>query len=421
MEESPIEEMNGIMKFMKEKSNEFKQLSTWRPILQNLATERVTVMLDGVTILAEIEAHFFDYGSLLTPPSNKLSDATVYKAECDACFYPPNKQDRTPSVDGKATLVSTIWKDGRLVGCKVCKGLSCNSSEHAEGLALVYALIHGSELEIKKLDVITDNDTNYEIMKRKIDVRKHTSPETSMAFIQAAKEYEVCKCRREPREMISHVNDIAKATHLSRVDFLESTQILELKSAHFWGMAIILIKQNQNDTRGLIGASENDLPSFGTRSYYVNVQNERGRSDAFEGLVQSLNPYFLIVFVSDASMSQVVLKRLSLILCYSCNCNCLNLMRSAYVLVNHRDVIPPFSASKCLMVVYDNAPNSIEYNKGQDSIGVMAVDIVGPRSKPHLLPHSAKEVDPFLFGFFNYHDQDSPLQDEKAIERMHDA
>ncbi|KAL5217417.1 hypothetical protein ABZP36_018101 [Zizania latifolia] len=327
MEESPIEEMNGIMKFVKEKSNEFKQLSTvsnkkhlfekevkpfllargslctslvgsdvvkqmhtmnheitnkfpvylswialmdflltrnysqWRPILENLATERVTVMLDGVTILAEIEAYFFDYGSLLTPPSSKLPEATVYKAECDACFYPPNKQDRTPSVDGKAIVASTIWKVGRLVGCKVCKGLSCNSLEHAEGLALVCALIHGSELEIKKLDVVTDNDANYEIMKEK--------------------------------------------------KMYVSTPALK----HPW-------------------------PSF--------------------KLPKSTR-------------------------------------RRAYVLVNHQGVIPPFSAGKCLMVAYDNAPNSIKYNKDQDSTGVMAVDIVGPGN------------------------QDSPLQDKKAIERMHDV
>uniref|UniRef100_A0A0E0MBK9 Trichome birefringence-like C-terminal domain-containing protein n=1 Tax=Oryza punctata TaxID=4537 RepID=A0A0E0MBK9_ORYPU len=229
-----------------------------------------------------------------------------------------------------------------------------------------------------------------------------------MAFIQAAKDYDICKCRREPREMISHVNDLAKEAHSTKIELMDLRDIIERKSPQFWGMPFVRIKQDDGGIKTLLGGSEvSDTPSFTTRNYYMEVRNNSQKIDIFEGLLSDLDPEFVIVLASDVSAAEVVatlegLRPCSIWESGAMVTRCSTSDHRAYVLVNHNGCIPAFTGSKCLIVAYDSPPDSIQYDNNQDSSGVMSVEFVEPGSKPHLHPDTAKEVDPFLSGFFHH-------------------
>ncbi|XP_052139606.1 uncharacterized protein LOC127758030 [Oryza glaberrima] len=269
----------SLMKLLTTRSQE-----QWRPILEYLADERVIVLLDWINELSLLEVHFFDHGLLLAPQSGEPHDARVYKLETDACYHKPEassdkkkdklkksvvpvtklsspeNEEQTSDPLGRATVASVLWESIRartkLIEIQIVKGLFCKDSEHAEGVGLFMAVKRPKELGIRKLDVVTDNEANYNVMIGKRDVSKSSSPETSMAFIQAAKEYDICKCRREPREMISHVNDLAKEAHTKRTNALNLREIIERKSPQFWGMPFVRIKQDDSSIKAKLGGSK---------------------------------------------------------------------------------------------------------------------------------------------------------------------
>ncbi|XP_015698468.1 uncharacterized protein LOC102699913 isoform X2 [Oryza brachyantha] len=383
----------------------------WRAILECLVSQRVMVMLDWVNELSIAEVLFYDHGLLLAPQSGALHDQTVYKGECDACYHKPLKSDSTTK--GEATVASVIWKttgsSADLLECQVIKGLSCNSSEHAEAIGLLGLLTRGKELGIKKFDVVTDNEGICNIMMGKRDVCSSKNADTCMAAIQTAKYYETLKCRWEPREMIDHVNDIARAVHMSNTDDLQLTVILESKSSQFWGKPFLRVKQGRKETEDRLGKWKiNQPPAFATNEYYMKVQSKLEKTDSFEGLLDVIDSDLILVLASDVS-AQEVLTTLGADYCLSIwESGALvhetlgTTDRRAHLLINHNSVIPLFAASKCLMIVYDNPPHSIQYHPDQDVAGVKCVHIVEPGNKSHSnsIPCSAQEVDPFLYGFF---------------------
>lgn len=164
-------------------------------------------------------------------------DSDVFKVECDASFV------KTSEKGGDAAVAFSIWKNARLIEVQAMRDLECNSSQHAEGVSILNTLNRGTDFGIKKLVLITDNEENCDITMGSRSVFDSKDPDTSIAFIEAAKKYDICKCRKEPREMIRHIDALAKAAF--KADPYDLDRILEQKSYRFWGLPFVEIIQNQ--------------------------------------------------------------------------------------------------------------------------------------------------------------------------------
>ncbi|GJM92212.1 hypothetical protein PR202_ga08653 [Eleusine coracana subsp. coracana] len=177
------------------------------------------------------------------------------------------------------------------------RGLECNSSQHAEGVSLLNVLDRGSDFGIKKLDVVTDNEENCDIMMGSRSVFDSNDPHTSIAFVQAAKKYDICNCRKEPREMIGHINDLAKAAF--KADSYDLDAILEQKSYLFWGLPFVGINQNSKKIINALGSWNVDRGKDieYPESYYIDVRNYGEKADALEGLLDSLDPKSIIIIL----------------------------------------------------------------------------------------------------------------------------
>ncbi|RLN21818.1 uncharacterized protein C2845_PM07G36420 [Panicum miliaceum] len=403
----------------------------WRSILDSPVGDRTVVLLDWAEDpkATKLEVLFRDNGLMLPPQSGTTSDPVIYKGECDASFYTHGKspldklkarksqlvgnegqtsvQKTGPESDraGTAAVASFLWKHGNLLEVLVAKDKQCVGSQHAEAVALLSILKRGREHGIDSLDVVTDCEENQQILMgaRLPSMSEH--PETCMAFIQASKEYTICKCRWEPREMLSHVNDVARAAFCSeQVDLKE---VLEERASRFWGMPFVRVKQNRNKTIEKLGkVLVNREKILCASTYYIPVPDNGHKADAFEGLLHVLDPSFVVVLVTSYESAYNVKHILSPK--YSCavweggtqigqNDDCSNTRKSAYILAD-QCVVPYFCSEKTPVVVYDSLPN-VQYNSPQDLTSVIPVHLV---CSGETLPFGAKEVDPLLFGFFRY-------------------
>lgn len=95
-------------------------------------------------------------------------------------------------------------------------------------------------------------------------------PETCMAFIQASKEYSICKCRWEPREVLSHVNNVARAAFLS--DTWDLKEILGHLSSRFWGMPFVRVNQNRTRAIEKLGISTHFMHLYSCYGLYHLLQ-----------------------------------------------------------------------------------------------------------------------------------------------------
>uniref|UniRef100_K3Z0R2 RNase H type-1 domain-containing protein n=1 Tax=Setaria italica TaxID=4555 RepID=K3Z0R2_SETIT len=265
-----------------------------------------------------------------------------------------------------ATIASIIWKCKEMVDSQITCGLPSKDSEHAEAMTLLSVLQKGWQLKIKIMDVVTDNLKNYETMIGKRDVFKHKHPDIRMTAIQIAKEYNVYRFRYEPRELVYLVNEMAKAPKVISINQSRDIIILKLE-------------------KGLVG--DVDMKMVQSKWYHVNVQAQVLKLDALERLLSILSPEFLVVLGSNpvdgiASTDPVddVASTTSGELGPTKLC-------TAVVMINEIK-IPKFCAKKALLY----APN-------QDTLGVISVSIITPHEKA-ALTDNAKEVDPFLYGFF---------------------
>ena len=232
-------------------------------------------------------------------------------------------------------MASFLWKHGNLLEVTIAKDIQCVGAQHAEAVALLSVLKRGREHGIECLDVVTDCEENQKILMGALSPSRSEHPETCMAFIQASKEYKVCNCRWQPREKITHVNNVARAAFESEKWLVQD--ILDETSQRFWGMPFVRVNQNRDKAIDKLGISthfmhlyscyglyyllqlyvfcctcaNNWLFSFVGRvlvnrekiicasTYYISVPDNEQKADAFEGLVKGMDPNHVVVLVTN--------------------------------------------------------------------------------------------------------------------------
>uniref|UniRef100_J3NAP9 Uncharacterized protein n=1 Tax=Oryza brachyantha TaxID=4533 RepID=J3NAP9_ORYBR len=185
----PVHQMHDIMKQVKNDSVEFKKVSS-ESVLKKTFEE-------------EINPFFaLDYYRLDDIPDGEKKDYVKSLLS----------EQIISNVDGIATVASVIWKYGWPLEYQIIIDLPCNNSE--QGAALFCSYVRGRDLDIDKLNVVTDNEKNYSIMVGKEIFIKVKVRKPACHFCS--------NCRWVPREMISHVNDIAKRAFLFEFDTMEA-------------------------------------------------------------------------------------------------------------------------------------------------------------------------------------------------------
>lgn len=248
----------------------------WIAILQSLAAEKVMVLPDWKQELTPIEVSFFDHGLQLPSKSETSLDLITCELESDASYYKvPDSEATNPDVAGgqeaaitttegsasaevgMATIASIIWNNRAILEGRITCGLRCEDSEHAEAIGILSGLQLARKLKIKKIDVVTDNMEIYEVLIGRKDVFQHKHRDVLLMVIEVAKEFDVCRFRWEPRELLCLVNEMANATREDyRAKTLSLRRIWEGKVAYcLWSLPVIRINQSTKKIALKLGMS----------------------------------------------------------------------------------------------------------------------------------------------------------------------
>jgi len=322
-----------------------------------------------------------------------------------------------------ATAASIIWNAGNMIDSQVASEFPCIDSERAELIGIWSVLKCGKELpvDIEKIDVVTDNFSNYQVLIGKKDISTCKHADVVMAILEAAKKYTVCRFRCEPRESLGFVDGLAKhAKDHGLLNPVVLKAILEKAGpSRLWGMPTIRLKQEETYIKGKLCKKEKakafDPALFSSTQYYVTVPEPKFKFEALEGLISVLDPKRVVILAdSDEAAHQVVS---GLELSYDSRLVVLQAEQIAQldeitacsdvrhpggsqtVVLIRGSNIPKFPSGKMLLVLFDTPQNPIQYAPGQDTSEVISVSLVLPEEKDGL-PHSAKEANPFMYVFF---------------------
>ena len=153
-----------------------------------------------------------------------------------------------------ATAASIIWNAGNMIDSQVASEFPCIDSERAELIGIWSVLKCGKELpvDIEKIDVVTDNFSNYQVLIGKKDISTCKHADVVMAILEAAKKYTVCRFRCEPRESLGFVDGLAKhAKDHGLLNPVVLKAILEKAGpSRLWGMPTIRLKQEETYIKG---------------------------------------------------------------------------------------------------------------------------------------------------------------------------
>lgn len=234
------------------------------------------VLPDWKQELTPIDVSFFDHGLQLPSKSETSLDLITCELESDASYYKvPDSEATNPDVAGgqeaaitttegsasaevgMATIASIIWNNRAILEGRITCGLRCEDSEHAEAIGILSGLQLARKLKIKKIDVVTDNMEIYEVLIGRKDVFQHKHRNVLLMAIEVAKEFDVCRFRWEPRELLCLVNEMANATREDyRAKTLSLRRIWEGKVAYcLWSLPVIRINQSTKKIALKLGMS----------------------------------------------------------------------------------------------------------------------------------------------------------------------
>lgn len=295
----------------------------WILILKALVDARIVVFYDfdsknrtSFSDRTPLQISYSDLGLILHPQIG-TSDCDTFKAETDASFY--EKAVTLPCGTkvkmSFATAASIIWNAGNMIDSQVASEFPCIDSERAELIGILSVLKCGKELpvDIEKIDVVTDNFSNYQVLIGKKDISTCKHADVVMAILEAAKKYTVCRFRCEPRESLGFVDGLAKhAKDHGLLNPVVLKAILENAGpSRLWGMPTIRLKQEETYVKGKLCKKEKakafDPVLFSSTQYYVTVPEPKFKFEALEGLISVLDPKRVVILAdSDEAAHQVV-------------------------------------------------------------------------------------------------------------------
>uniref|UniRef100_A0A0E0MDX6 RNase H type-1 domain-containing protein n=1 Tax=Oryza punctata TaxID=4537 RepID=A0A0E0MDX6_ORYPU len=117
------------------------------------------------------------------------------------------------------------------------------------------------KLKIRKIDVVTDNMEIYEVLIGRKDVFQHKHRDVLLMAIEIAKEFNVCRFRWEPRELLGLVNEMANATREGyQTKALSLRRIWKDRAYCLWGLLLQVHEIHVQVSRRALGSDDLSLP-----------------------------------------------------------------------------------------------------------------------------------------------------------------